>query len=85
MATRNIISEDWIVIQNRLQLIHGELFEKKSVRIPMVLQQMLVSAEDHRFFNHTGFDPKAIVRAIIRTSSGHPQGGTQLRSSYPEH
>ena len=78
MAKQSMISDDWAVIQNRLQNIHNELFEKKSVRIPVVLQQMLVSAEDHRFFQHVGFDAKAIVRAMIRTSAGHPQGGSTI-------
>jgi membrane peptidoglycan carboxypeptidase len=33
---------------------------------PVVAQKILISAEDHRFFNHPGFDVFAICRAICR-------------------
>lgn len=39
---------------------------------------MLISGEDHRFFRHSGFDIRAILRAAYRTLIGHPEGGSTI-------
>ena len=44
------------------------------------LQQAFVAVEDHRFFIHTGVDPIALGRAVLRNvrASGSVQGGSTL-------
>ena len=46
--------------------------------IPSNLLKMLVSAEDHRFYDHDGVDPKALVRACYRTLTGNREGGSTI-------
>ena len=36
----------------------------KYAEIPAVLREAVISAEDRRFFQHSGFDPIGIVRAV---------------------
>jgi membrane peptidoglycan carboxypeptidase len=46
--------------------------------IPLNLQRMLISAEDHRFLIHPGVDSKAVVRAAWRTVLGKREGGSTI-------
>jgi membrane peptidoglycan carboxypeptidase len=54
-------------------------------KIPKVMQDAIIAAEDHRFWTHKGTDPKGIVRAfvsnIVSTDSGS-QGGSTLTQQY---
>lgn len=44
--------------------------------IAPVMQKAIVAAEDTRFFQHGGVDPKGVLRALVSdTSSGHAQQG----------
>ncbi len=49
-------------------------------QIPEVFRNAVVAAEDARFFAHTGFDPKGIVRAVLRNvfSRRFSQGASTL-------
>lgn len=42
------------------------------------LKMVLLAAEDHRYFYHSGADPVAIVRATVRTLQGDSQGGSTI-------
>ncbi len=44
------------------------------------LQQAFVAVEDHRFFNHPGVDPIALVRAMVRNvrAPGTVEGGSTI-------
>jgi len=65
-------------------------------RVPVALADVspyfigaLLAREDARFFSHPGLDWKGIVRAIVRTAQGQPQGGSTLtqqlaRNSFDE-
>lgn len=55
----------------------------RSAQIPNVMKQAIVAAEDERFFNHSGVDPLAMVRAFWRDISGaHLQGGSTITQQY---
>ena len=54
-----------------------------SSQIPAVMKQAIVAAEDERFFNHSGVDPLAMVRALWRDVTGaHLQGGSTITQQY---
>jgi membrane peptidoglycan carboxypeptidase len=53
-------------------------------QIAPVMQHAIVAAEDTRFFQHGGVDPKGVLRALVSDSrSGHPeQGASTLTMQY---
>ena len=54
-----------------------------SSQIPAVVKQAIVAAEDERFFNHSGVDPLAMVRALWRDVTGAQlQGGSTITQQY---
>ncbi len=72
---------------------HGKVFAKiaspqmraevPAARIPKVMRDAIVAAEDERFFEHSGVDPFAILRAGWRDITGAPlQGGSTLTQQY---
>ena len=49
--------------------------------IPQVLVDAVTSAEDKRFFQHSGFDPlRASSKAVLRRSERRPQGAGRLHA-----
>ncbi len=55
----------------------------RSRRIPAVMKDAVVAAEDERFFEHRGVDPLAVVRALWRDVSGAQlQGGSTITQQY---
>jgi penicillin-binding protein 1A len=55
----------------------------RSDQIPAVLKNAVVAAEDERFFEHSGVDPLAVVRALWRDVTGaHLQGGSTITQQY---
>ena len=46
--------------------------------VPPYLVQELIAVEDHNFYSHFGFDPRALVRAALSVFSGHLQGGSTI-------
>src|ERR1700730_7912052 len=64
-----------------------ELFESDHRRvwvalsdIPKPVQQAFISAEDQRFYQHSGIDERSLIRAFIGNiaQSGRPQGGSTI-------
>jgi penicillin-binding protein 1A len=65
----------------------AELFESDQRRvwvalsdIPKLVQQAFVSAEDKRFYQHSGIDERSLIRAFVGNiaKSGRPQGGSTI-------
>jgi penicillin-binding protein 1A len=65
----------------------AELFESDHRRVwvalsdvPKPVQQAFVSAEDKRFYQHSGIDERSLIRAFIGNiaQSGRPQGGSTI-------
>ena len=52
-------------------------------RIPRVMRQATVAAEDERYFDHQGVDPASIIRAAYKDiTSGSRQGGSTITQQY---
>jgi hypothetical protein len=72
----------YIFLRDSVRSLHAELLIAR-VRVPATSQNprllhALLAAEDHRFFFHRGIDPVAVLRALVRTATGHQQGGSSL-------
>ena len=57
--------------------------------IDTTVVQALVATEDHRFYEHSGVDPRRLAGAVYHTLTGNLQGGSTLtmqlaRNLYPE-
>jgi len=46
--------------------------------VPKHLVQELIAVEDHNFYSHHGFDPRALARAAASVLSGRLQGGSTI-------
>ena len=46
--------------------------------LPFHVRQAVLAAEDARFYQHRGVDPKAVLRALVRTIGGDLQGGSTI-------
>jgi membrane peptidoglycan carboxypeptidase len=75
-----IYADEWATVQRELRLVKLKLENvKESGRPPYILQMMLVSGEDHRFYSHCGIDPIAVCRAIWRTTlCGRREGASTI-------
>ena len=51
-------------------------------RIPKVMQDATIAAEDARFYEHHGVDPRGVVRALVQNARGNTQGASTLTQQY---
>ena len=52
-------------------------------RVSMPMRDAIIAAEDHEFYRHSGFSPRAIVRAAAANiSGGTMQGGSTITQQY---
>jgi penicillin-binding protein 1A len=61
-------------------LLMGEFGEERrsfiaAKELPLLMRSALLSAEDERFFEHSGVDPLGVVRAIFDNATGRGRGG----------
>lgn len=65
---RVLYAKEWQHLLREVRRVSLELENvPKAYRPPCVLQAMLVTGEDHRFYSHFGIDFIAVCRAIWRT------------------
>lgn len=50
----------------------------KLADIPQVLIDAVIATEDARFYEHSGIDPKGIIRAAFRSAQGSTQGASTI-------
>ena len=46
--------------------------------VPPVLVKELIATEDHNYYTHHGFDPRALARAVLSLGSQRIQGGSTI-------
>jgi len=59
-----LLKDHWLLLCEDLKGIYSKYQREQEYVPPLLLQQLLISGEDHRFFRHPGFDIIAICRAI---------------------
>lgn len=72
----------WRVIALK-SAVEAKLDKRNYVRlkdIPLTLQQAVVATEDHRFYNHFGFDLEGILRATLvnMQAGGYSEGASTI-------
>jgi len=71
---------------NQLAVIHGaeNRFPVKLTQVPKVMQNAVISAEDRKFFQHSGVDPIGVIRATWADLRHHSrvQGGSSITQQY---
>lgn len=60
------VNDDWQTVRKRIEHENKKLDQFPNLSPPLIVQQLLVSGEDHRNYLHCGFDLIAIFRAIWR-------------------
>ena len=87
--------EDASTIFDRNGATFGYIYEERRERVPLAqmavdLQHAVVSAEDNRFYTHSGSDPRGILRAAFQNLRGSRirQGGSTItqqlaRNTFP--
>ncbi|WP_346354704.1 transglycosylase domain-containing protein [Azotosporobacter soli] len=63
--------------------VEGKLDRRNYVKIkdiPLTLQQAVIATEDHRFYNHVGFDFEGILRATLVNvqAGGYAEGASTI-------
>lgn len=66
MVAKCLLTAEWEDLRAKLLRLDSILAGGRGVRVPIVVQKLLISAEDHRHAWHKGFDTRAICRAIWR-------------------
>src|SRR5690606_20512217 len=70
---------EWPVVRDRIRREWRLLSRAPEASPPLIAQQLLVSAEDHRHRLHPGFDVIAIARAVWRRlSRGSCEGASTI-------
>lgn len=69
-----LLGRDWLQAETALAQLLGEKGATLR-RIPPVLVEALVAAEDHRFYRHRGVDLRATLRAAVGVALRRPLGG----------
>lgn len=54
----------------------------ESDAIPNTVRHALIATEDSTFYSHRGFDPKAVLRAFVKSAQGESQGGSGITQQY---
>ena len=79
VIAERVFKSDWLNLKNRLYDVYRCHKREKKDRSSILLQSLLISGEDHRFFAHGGFDIIAIFRALWRgTILGKREGASTI-------
>ncbi len=61
---RKLFIKDYALLKEKILLINREVISHRKNNNVSLLERILISGEDHRFFYHCGFDIIAILRAV---------------------
>lgn len=54
-------------------------------QVPQQVRMAFVLREEQRFYQHAGVDARALLRAIVKTLTGHKQGGSTIAVQVAKH
>lgn len=78
LAARVLLQSEWERVETALKANYAKQQSSRIVLSPL-LQMLLISGEDHRFFSHGGFDVVAIFRALWKnTVFGKREGASTI-------
>jgi transglycosylase len=78
-ALKKTLAADWEILQDRINSESAHLLRRPEFGPSLLMQQLLISGEDHRHGRHYGFDPISIGRAVWRRfSRGSREGGSTI-------
>lgn len=61
-----LMQHEWLQLRDQLARAYKSLLSDSSGRPSILVQRLLISGEDHRFFGHGGIDLIAVARALWR-------------------
>jgi len=64
--SEHTLKDQWLLLCEDLKKTYSQHQREPEYCPPLILQKLLISGEDHRYFRHPGFDVIAICRAIWR-------------------
>ena len=74
-----LVFKEWEKLRPILVREYQNFIYETAFAPPLMTQKLLISAEDHRFFSHPGFDLIAICRCIYRrTMCGKIEGASTI-------
>ena len=74
-----LLRQEWVKLQGQLVEVYRQQVGSTHCQPTLRAQQLLISGEDHRFFNHGGIDVIAVARAIWRSVvRGRPEGASTI-------
>jgi membrane carboxypeptidase/penicillin-binding protein PbpC len=74
-----LFDQEWLTLKTKLNSIYEYHLRECESRPSILLQSLLISGEDHRFFTHGGFDIIAFCRVIWRGSIlGKKEGASTI-------
>jgi membrane carboxypeptidase/penicillin-binding protein len=76
---RWLLRREWSQLRDRLARAYQSHVDNHASCPSVLAQQLLISGEDHRFFNHGGIDPIAVCRALWRgVMLRRPEGASTI-------
>ena len=76
--TTRVLAADGTLVAS---LLGGESGRRAVVEledVPLHVRQAVLAAEDAHFYDHSGIDPEAVLRALVKTALGRTQGGSTI-------
>ncbi|MEY2475634.1 MAG: penicillin-binding protein [Actinomycetota bacterium] len=77
-ATSKILAADGSVLVELDTPTGGKRQPVDLDRLPNHVWQAVLAAEDENFYHHSGVDPGAVFRAMVRSAQGRSQGGSTI-------
>ena len=77
-ATSKILAADGSVLVELDTPTGGRRQPVDLQRLPDHVWQAVLAAEDENFYEHSGVDPGAVFRAMVRSAQGRAQGGSTI-------
>ena len=77
-ATTKILAADGSVLAELDTPTGGRRQPVDLDRLPDHVWQAVLAAEDENFYDHSGVDPGAVFRAMVRSAQGRSQGGSTI-------
>ncbi len=76
--TTKVLAADGSVVASLLGEENGRRAAVALDDVPLHVRQAVLAAEDANFYDHSGINPEAVLRALVKTALGRTQGGSTI-------